>query len=316
MKTLVIQTFRTTGVSEWMQRCLASVRAWSAQRGYDHEFMDDAIFALCGEDYLAQVGDNKRSITNLARLELTRLRLDENYDRVIWFDADTFIFAPEKFTITLTDGYAFAKETWLWKDESGRTRTRQSVHNAAFVFAGHHPDLDLLIQTIRHIAATRQIHSNFQVGVKLVTGLHYSLGFPLMTNTGMFSPDTVKAIATNQTATLAVLAHTHGYPIHAANLCWSLSEDTPEATIMAAMDRLEQTHGAVINQGIARTDAAVTLIDTVMPTHNEHAALWQLDSPGWLLQRALAKFAAQCLPTRATDALRALQSRLFQAERR
>jgi hypothetical protein len=42
------------------------------------------------------VDDNKRSITNLARLELTREVLREQYDRAIWFDADVFVFAPEE----------------------------------------------------------------------------------------------------------------------------------------------------------------------------------------------------------------------------
>jgi hypothetical protein len=69
MKTVVLQTFRSHDVPPWMARCLASVRDWAAAQGYDYQFEGDSVFALCGEEYLVAVGDNKRSITNLARLE-------------------------------------------------------------------------------------------------------------------------------------------------------------------------------------------------------------------------------------------------------
>ena len=83
MKTLVVQSYRTVDVPVWIGRCLASVKAWSALRGYDYRFADDSSFALCGAEYLARVGDNKRSITNLSRLELIRRAHDEGYDLAV-----------------------------------------------------------------------------------------------------------------------------------------------------------------------------------------------------------------------------------------
>jgi hypothetical protein len=142
MKTVVLQTFRTTNVPSWMQRCMASVCAWAELHGYDYEFVDGRIFDLCGADYLAQVGDNKRSITNLARLELIRLRLAALYERAAWLDADTFVFAPAAFRMDIDEGYAFSREVWVDRDEVGRVVIFDRVHNASCVFTRGQPDLD------------------------------------------------------------------------------------------------------------------------------------------------------------------------------
>src|SRR5271156_1012971 len=131
MKTIILQSFRTSNVPVWMQRCMASVRAWAELHGYDYEFMDDRIFDLCGADYLAQVGDNKRSITNLARLELIRLRLSGAYERAVWLDADPSVFAPAGFRVDIDTGSASAREVWVTRDEAGRTFVRHGVHNAS-----------------------------------------------------------------------------------------------------------------------------------------------------------------------------------------
>jgi hypothetical protein len=303
LKTLVIQTYRTHDIAPWMQRCLDSVRSWSARCGYEYELMDDRIFDLCGPEYLAAVGDNKRSITNLARLELARIRLAQGWERVVWLDADTFVFAPEKLTVDVTSGYAFGKETWAWADADGRTRTEQSVHNAAFVFVGHHPDLDLLIHTVRHIATTRKLHASFQVGVKLLAGLQYSLDFPLLTHIGMFSPDVIKAIALGHETLLAALARASGYPCYAANLCLSLTGGMTDEMIRITMDRLESGEGHVVNRylGSASTDAVTT---AVMPGRNVVSESFQLDSPVWLLARTARLLAVGILPAPLTRMLR------------
>src|SRR2546430_3171739 len=108
MRTIVLQSFRTRDVPDWIARCLASVRAWTERSGYAYWFADDGICDLCGAEYLARVGDNKRSITNLARLEFTSSALREGYDRAIWLDADVFVFAPDELSIDVTSRYAFS----------------------------------------------------------------------------------------------------------------------------------------------------------------------------------------------------------------
>jgi hypothetical protein len=247
MRTVVLQSFRTRNVPDWIARCLAGVRAWTQRSGYDYRFADDGIFELCGAEYLARVGDNKRSITNLARLELTRSALREGYDRAIWLDADIFVFAPEEFSIDVTTRYAFSKEAWITVD-AGEIFCTRSINNAAFVFMKDEPDLDFLISTIRHVVAERDITTNYQVGVFLLTGLEKSLDFALLRTVGMLSPVALRAIVEDNGAILQRQAIEFCDPIFAANLCLAAAQDNPEALIMSAMDRLEATRGQVINR--------------------------------------------------------------------
>jgi hypothetical protein len=261
VKTVVLQTFREHDTPGWMARCMASVSAWAAAQGYDYEFRGDEIFELCGGPYLAAAGGNMRTITNLARLEWIRASLNAGYERAIWLDADTFIFDPDAFSLDVRSGYACGMEVWVNPNE-GRPIVRHGAHNAALVFVGPQPDLDWMINLIRHIAATRPIKTSWQVGVQLLTGLHAGLRFPLLTNVGMLGPSLVRAVATGDAGLLRLIARENGYPIQAANLCWSLREATGNRFIARAMDRLESSRGAVINRHLgAHPPAPLTVVD-------------------------------------------------------
>jgi hypothetical protein len=250
MKTVVAQSYRTNDVPEWIARCLESVRDWTARKGYDYQFADDSSFALCGEIYLARVGDNKCSITNLSRLELLRQAHRDGYDRAIWLDADIQVFDPERFDIDLDEGYAVARETWVDWAPGNRWTVRPTVNNSAMVFMRDEPDLDFLIAATRHVGLYRAIAHNFQVGVSLIRGLQVSLNFKLIENSGMFSSSILYAIARGLDLPLEAQARYHGAPVHAANLCGGAhaKPSIGEASIMLAMDRLSATKGDVINR--------------------------------------------------------------------
>ena len=314
MKTVVLQSFRTASVPRWMERCMASVRAWAALHGYEYEFMDDRIFDLCGADYLAQVGDNKRSITNLARLELIRLRLEGAYERAIWLDADTFVFAPAAFRMDIETGYAFGREVWVHRDGAGKISLDYRVHNASCVFTRNQPDLDFFIRSMRYIAATRQIRESFQVGVRFLSGLQYPLGFSLIQDSGVFSEDIIRALATGDDEPIAALARGHAHPLHAANLGFSqfdpadpLSTAKDDGVVMAAMDRLERSEGAVINDFYPTPDGpsatAPITTSTTVPRRLEESS-FLLNSPAWLFARALRLSVLRIIPTRVAGALR------------
>jgi hypothetical protein len=296
---------------------MASVRAWAALQGYEYEFVGDEIFELCGADYLAQVGDNKRSITNLARLELIRQRLAGAYERAIWLDADTFVFAPDAFRMDIAAGYAFAREVWVARDGEGVLVVEHRVHNASCVFTRGQPDLDFLIGAARYIAATRQIEASFQVGVRLISGLQYPLSIPLLQDSGIFSPDIMHALATGDDGPVATLVRGHAHPLHAGNLCFSqLDADDPrskgvsEQLVMTAMDRLEQSGGAVMNRFLSPPSAAAadgSITTRFLPRAYEIASL-QINSPTWLIARALRELASRNLPVRLKRALRRVLS--------
>jgi hypothetical protein len=110
------------------------------------------------------------------------------------------------------------------------------------------PDLDFLISTIRHIVATRNITSNYQVGGWLLTGLERSLGYGLLRMIGMLSPAVIQAIVDENVLVLQRQAIEARDPIFAANLCLSLTHQDSEFLVTAAMDSLWSTHGKVLNQ--------------------------------------------------------------------
>ncbi len=298
MKTVVLQTFREHDVPGWMARCMASVRAWAAAQGHDYQFQGDAILDLCGPSYLAAAGGNMRTITNLARLEWIRAALASGYQRAIWLDADTFVFDPDRFSLDVRSGYACGMEVWVDPNE-GRPIVRHGVHNAALVFAGPHPDLDRMIDLIRHIAATRPIETSWQVGVRLLTGLHAGLRFPLLTNVGMLGPATVRAVATGRADLPRLLARENGYPIRAANLCWSFRETTGARFVERAMDRLERGRGWVINRHLGAAPPAPLTVADFKPNARPRLGVGLAK---WLVLRAA--------PVTLKDRLRALRLRV------
>jgi hypothetical protein len=247
-RTVVIQSFRQHDVAEWVRRCLNSVRRWAASRDYDYCFYGDEIRELCGPDYLARVGNNWRSITNLARLEATRLKLAEGYERVIWLDADVFVFDQAGFELETEAGYAFSREVYVVRNPDGSAHlVKTSLHNAGFLFTPRQTDLELFIHIIRHTVKTRVISSNFQVGILLISGLAETLAIPAMTSVAMFSSDVVTSIAEDDVKFLREFARYHGFRIQAANIGWGSKKQFSDACVMAAMDRLEMTSGDVVN---------------------------------------------------------------------
>ena len=254
-RTLIIQSYRTDDVPGWISRCLASVQAWAQAKGHDYRLTDDSAFSLCGEDYLARVGDNKRSITNLCRLELVRAAHRDGYEWAVWIDADVFVFDPAGFSVSGVDRYAFARETWVEFTGRARLRAFAAVNNSVFVCRGGEPDLDFLIAATRHVAMHRVIANNYQLGGSLVRGLWKSLAFETLSDVGMFSNYVVLALARDVAELAQLQARLHGAPVHAANLCASENYRRPtigENEAHAAMDRLEATRGEVVNQWLGR----------------------------------------------------------------
>jgi hypothetical protein len=230
-----------------------SVQSWSKDQGFDYQLTGDESFRLCGEDYLAAVGDNVRSITNLLRLLLVREAHQEGCDRAIWIDADIFIFAPEKLRIALDSRYGFAREVWIAPLRDGYWKAQTGVNNSVFACMKDEPDLEWLIHTLRHVARHRRIKTNYQVGGDIIKGMRTSLDFQVLEHIGMFSPAVVLSLAKEWEAPVRAQARYHGAPVYAANLCAGAQYDSVvnAEDALAAVDALERTHGEIVNRWMA-----------------------------------------------------------------
>lgn len=245
MKTIVHQTYRTTGVEPWISRCMESVRAWAADRGYEYRFFDDSMCDYAGEEYCRRVGKNMLAITDLTRLEMAREALGQGYERTVWVDADVIVCDPARFIIPLETGYAFCREAWVIRSPDDRIRVKMGVNNCVTVFTRDAVDLDFLIQTIRHIVFTRTMPSNLQIGTWLLSGLSKPLGFRLLTHVGLFSPQVVESISSGDPRMLRAQATAFGHRIAAANLTRSLGS---EDACARALDVLLDTRGDIVNR--------------------------------------------------------------------
>jgi len=257
--TLIIQAFVNQTTPEWIQRCLDSVRKWAGIHRYDYSLAGDEFYDLCGQEFLSRGRKNPRAITNLARLVATRQQLDAGYRQVIWMDADVFVFNPEKLIFDfpaerLTAGYAFGREVWVDRGRLGILRAwRPRAHNAATLFTQSAVDLDTLIALIRHIDSSREMTSNYQLGVGLLRGLQYSLMFQTFSHVGAFSPILIRALARRNKRLLRFYARAYRYQQYAANLCLSFIDRTKEDVLWSAMDQLESGSGDVINKYVTET---------------------------------------------------------------
>jgi hypothetical protein len=111
----------------------------------------------------------------------------------------------------------------------------------------------MLITLIRHIGARRQIVSNFQVGVRLLRGLEYSLVFPTFSHVGVFSPLLLRALMERDEKVLQLYGRDYRYHACAGNLCLSQQDQTTEDVLWRAMDHLEAGAGDAINKYATET---------------------------------------------------------------
>jgi hypothetical protein len=288
--TIVIQTFRNHNIPAWIQRCLDSVQKWAGLHEHDYLLAGDEFYDLCGPEYLARGSKNPMAITDLARLVATRQRLDAGYQRVIWMDADVFVFDPKNLVFdypagSLSTGYAFGRDVWLYRDPARVIRVSPPrPHNALTFFTQDAADLDMLITLIRHIDAKRQIESNYQIGVRLLGGLQYSLMFPTFSHVGMFSPTLLHALVKRDKKLLQFYGRAYRYQACAGNLCLSKQDEVTEEVLWSAMDHLEAGAGDAINRYATETGAHL------VPYNCEHSGrtfMWRSRLKAALRSRAI-----------------------------
>ena len=219
---------------------MASVRAWAGQSGYDYAFHGDEIFTPIDPSLREKLKHRLPVLADLARLYAARTAL-ENYDRVVWFDADTLLFAPEHLSIDIDDSFALGEETWIEEDENGRLKPRRNLHNALLVIRRGDPVLPFLIRCTERIL-TRIDPDKVApqiVGPKLLGALNPMADFAVLPTVGALSPLVIRDIAAGRGNALTLFKRRSPLPLAGANLCASLvGLDAASVPVEAAIERM------------------------------------------------------------------------------
>ena len=97
MDTIIIQSYRTP-MPSWMRICQKTVQAWAQRNCYTYGFIGDDIFDNNAPWFNEKLIERLPMRSDLARLLAIKDYL-KTYDRAIWLDIDTLIFAPDEFIL-------------------------------------------------------------------------------------------------------------------------------------------------------------------------------------------------------------------------
>jgi hypothetical protein len=151
-----------------------------------------------------------------------RKALDEQYETVLWLDADFFIFAPARFELPSVS-YALGRETWVQINRTGRIATYRKVHNAALMFRRDNSFLDFYIETAQKLLrqASTTVPNQF-IGPKLLSALHNICQFPVMERAEMLSPLVQRDLLSGHGDALEQFRKVADPKVAGVNLCSSL----------------------------------------------------------------------------------------------
>ena len=238
-RVLVVQSYRDAGVPAWIRRCTGSVKHWAAEAGFAYRYEGDALLERVPAWYRDKVGARMPILADLARLKWMRSLLHEGAAEVtVWLDADTLIFAPERFSWQPPARCQFGLEFWLQADaQKPGWRTYRNVHNAFCAFHRDSATLPFLIETMQTLVERvdpAHLAPQF-VGPKLLTSLHNTVGFELEPRIGAVSPLLGQAVIAADEAALAGYRRGIEAELAGANLCASLAGEMDHDRLVEAL---------------------------------------------------------------------------------
>lgn len=245
--TIVIQSHKPDPGNTVLE-ATQSVANWTEACDYTYRWIDDGLFALVPDWCIDAAHGRMQMVADIARLVWTQNLLDEGWQRVVWIDADVFIFRPKRMKIDVSNGYAFGHEDWVQPGANGKPRIHRNVHNALLIFSpAARVTLDFYLQTAMELLRRGgpDVPPQF-VGPKLLTALHNVVQFPLNRAVGMASPLVLCDLANGGGPAWNMLVDARGDDLAALNLCTSLIGSTVD--------------GVEISEGLM-TDAIAFLAD-------------------------------------------------------
>lgn len=185
---MVLQSHRQPLPQAWLEPCLHSVQNCAALNGFDYSFVDDQLFDAVADDILTKTNRQKVITSDLVRIIKLKSLLQQDYDCVIWCDADFLIFNADKFALP-ESSYALGREVWVQQDRQNRLRAYSKVHNAFTVFLLGNSFLDFYTDTAEKLLLKNNGTMPPQfIAPKLLIALHNIALCPVQENAGMLSP--------------------------------------------------------------------------------------------------------------------------------
>ncbi|MBZ5524488.1 MAG: hypothetical protein LAP21_19795 [Acidobacteriia bacterium] len=219
--TVVVQSFREYDVPPWVERCLATVKAWAGQRGFSYRMKGDEFLQLAPDWYRRKARNFITVAADLARLLFARECLNEGFDRVIWVDADMVVFRPGLLRVDVDAPYAYCREVWIETHGDGRFEPQLKVNNAACAFRGDsRAHLEEYIEScISIVRELPRVRDHTEVGTRFLTALHRQKPLPILPGFGLLCPAMMKALLRKDDALLNRFVEWQGDPLYAVNLC-------------------------------------------------------------------------------------------------
>ncbi len=227
--TIIIQS-NATAAPGIVTRATETVRAWADQNGFDYRFKNDDLFDLVPAQVIDAAGPRKQMAADIARLAWMQRLLDAGADKVVWLDADIYVFRPDRLSVDAPAGVTFGREHWVQPDKTGRLKLFNNIHNAFLVFT---PEGRTTLDFYREQAERILLRAGPDVppqlvGPKLLTALNNVVGFPLNGGVGMASPRVIDDLANGGGAAWELMLAAHGDDLAALNLSTSLLETTTD----------------------------------------------------------------------------------------
>jgi hypothetical protein len=224
--TIVLQSHRNPLPHDWLITCIDSVRSWCAENRYEHRFIGDELFENVPKSVLDKTRDQVVIASDIARLLKIRELLKQNYERVVWCDADFLIFNPAKFSLP-RDNYALGREVWVQRLDGrpNKLTSHIKVHNAFLMFAQGNAFLEFYIDAAERLIEQNNGRMSPQyIGPKFLTAIHNVAQCPVLETAGMLCPLVVDDIVNRGGPALDLFRHRSPQSIAGANLCHSLCE--------------------------------------------------------------------------------------------
>ena len=239
-RTLVIQSHRDPLPLPWLRACLDSVADWSRRNRFDHRCVGDELFDLLDPDLREKLAGRPVIASDLARLLWLRRGLQQEYECVIWCDADFLVFGPEAFELPATP-YALGREVWVQAGDGGRLRVYRKVHNAFLMFRRGNAFLDFYADSAARLIELNRGRMPPQfIGPKLLTALDNIVRCPVMERAGMLSPRVLEDVFAGGGAALELMLARSEVAPAGANLSASLTAASglDDARMQKVIDRL------------------------------------------------------------------------------